>query len=119
MGKGFCPTQAPGSEDGKEASSTDALFEPGHRYHELIWSLLYIASITRPDIAQWVSVLSRYINAPTTTQYYAIIRVSKYLHSTKDKALNLGGNSKVILEGYVGADCAGDLDNRYSTSSQF
>jgi hypothetical protein len=38
------------------------------------------------------------------------------LVATRDKVLVLGGNPNGILEGYVDADFAGDLDHRNSTS---
>jgi hypothetical protein len=44
------------------------------------------------------------------------MRVLHYLRDTKDKVLVLGGNSSVVLEGYVDAGFAGDLDSRFSTS---
>ena len=115
MSKDFCPTQASVSDNEKTVGAGVPL-EPGHRYHELIGSLLYIANTTRPDIAQSVGVLSRYINSPTTAHWSAAIRVLKYLYGSREKALVLGGNQDVILEGYVDADYAGDLDSRYSTS---
>jgi hypothetical protein len=116
MHKGFVPTQMPYVEDERDGSGAGVPLDPGHRYCELIGSLLYIANTTRPDIAQAVGVLSRYRCNPTTAHWNAAMRVLHYLRDTKDKVLVLGGNSSVVLEGYVDADFAGDLDSRFSTS---
>jgi hypothetical protein len=116
MHKGFVPTRMPFSEDEHDGSGAGVPLDPGHRYCELIGSLLYIANTTRPDIAQAVGVLSRYRCNPTTAHWNAAMRVLHYLRDTKDKVLVLGGNSSVVLEGYVDADFAGDLDSRFSTS---
>ena len=116
MQKDFCPTQLPSIGEGREAVGAGSPLEPGHRYCELVGSLLYIANTTRPDVAQSVGVLSRYRCNPTTAHWNAAVRVLGYLRDTRDKVLVLGSNPEVELEGYVDADFAGDLDQRFSTS---
>ena len=113
MSKSFLPTaQASVSEEGVGSGLP---LEPGHRYCELIGSLLYLANTTRPDIAQAVGVLSRYRGTPTTAHMNEALRLLRYLKGTREYALQLGG-SKVPLEGFVDADYAGDLDTRASTT---
>lgn len=48
-------------------------------YRELIGSLLFLCSLTRPDIAFAVNVLSRYVNNPSRQHVNAIQRIVKYL----------------------------------------
>lgn len=113
MSKSFLPTAQPG-ESG-EGVGAGVPLEPGHRYCELIGSLLYLANTTRPDIAQAVGVLSRYRGTPTTAHMNEALRLLRYLKGTREYALKLGG-SHIPLEGFVDADYAGDLDTRASTT---
>lgn len=83
-------------------------------YGNLIGSLLYLSVCTRPDIAQAVGVLSKYMATPTTVHWHAANDVLRYLAGTKSYGINYGGNFKV--QGYCDADYAGDLDTRRSTT---
>ena len=44
------------------------------RYHHLVGSLIYL-TITRPDIAFAVYVLSQFVSAPTSVHYAYLLRV--------------------------------------------
>lgn len=101
--------------ESEEGPGAGVPLEPGHRYCELIGSLLYLANTTRPDIAQAVGVLSRYRGTPTTAHMHEALRVLRYLKETRDHTLQLGG-SNTVLEGFVDADYGGDLDTRASTT---
>ena len=57
MSKSFVPTAQ--SVEQNVAEGAGIALEPGHRYCELIGSLLYLANTTRPNIAQAIGVLSR------------------------------------------------------------
>jgi hypothetical protein len=85
MHKGFVPTRMPFREDERDGSGAGVPLDPGHRYRELVGSLLYIANTTRPDIAQAMGVLSRYRCNPTTAHWNAAMRVLHYRRDTKDK----------------------------------
>lgn len=113
MSKSFVPTGQSVQHNIEEGAGV--ALEPGHRYCELIGSLLYLANTTRPDIAQAVGVLSRYRGTPTTAHMQEGLRVVRYLKGTRDYALQLGGDDAPLV-GYVDADYAGDLDIRASTT---
>lgn len=113
MSKSFVHTSH--STQSNPIDGAGVALEPGHRYCELIGSLLYLANTTRPDIAHAVGVLSRYRGTPTTAHMQEGLRVVRYLKDTRDLALQLGGGTSP-LEGYVDADYAGDLDMRASTT---
>jgi hypothetical protein len=84
-------------------------------YQELIESLPYLSGCTRPDIAQAVGVLSRFMSAPTDFHLSAAKQVVRYLAGTVNLGLQFSRGANV-LNGYCDADYAGDIDKRKSTS---
>ena len=82
-------------------------------YREMIGSLMYCATMTQPDIAFAVSMLSQFLESPRTTHLKAVKRVFYYLLSTKHLKLVLGGNTTVA--GFSDADWASQL-HRHSIS---
>jgi hypothetical protein len=90
-------------------------------YREMIGSLMYLSTMTRPDITFAVSTLSQYLDSPHTTHLEAVKRVFKYLAGTKHLRLTLGGHhlasgSKTAgVMGFSDADWASHL-HRHSIS---
>lgn len=87
---------------------------PDSRYAEVVGSLLYLATVTRPDIAQAVGVLTRYMAAPTTEHWQLAMGVLRYLAGTRDWGIVFGPTDPIV--GYTDSDYAGDPDIRRSTS---
>uniref|UniRef100_A0ABD2WHR9 Reverse transcriptase Ty1/copia-type domain-containing protein n=1 Tax=Trichogramma kaykai TaxID=54128 RepID=A0ABD2WHR9_9HYME len=56
-------------------------------YREVIGSLLYLAGVTRPDIAYAVNLLSRRQVAPTVGDFQEVKRILRYLRGTTNKGL--------------------------------
>jgi ribonuclease HI len=83
-------------------------------YAPLIGSLMYLSICTRPDIAQAVGALARYMAAPTMVHWQAAKGVLRYLVGTADYGILFGSSSG--LETYCDADYAGDTDSRRSTT---
>ena len=94
-----------------------ALDKHKYGYSQLIGSLMYLAVCTRPDTAQAVGALAKYMTAPTTIHWSAALGVVRYLANTKDYGICFGNasSSKQLL-GYCDSDYAGDLDTRRSTT---
>ena len=89
-------------------------------YSQLIGSLMYLAVCTRPDIAQAVGALARYMTSPTTIHWAAAIGVLRYLAGTKDYGICFGkDNATSQLSGYCDSDYAGDLDTRHQICGFF
>jgi hypothetical protein len=93
-------------------------------YQCLVGSLLYAAVCTRPDIAEAVGRLTRYMAAPTEAHWTAGKRVLRYLSGTCEQGITFGKfpdsvNGKDIhanvTYGYSDSDWAGDLVQRRST----
>lgn len=83
-------------------------------YREAIGSLLFLCSVSRPDICFAVNVLSRYVNNPSQQHVNAIKRVIRYLIDTKDYFIKYGESNDLI--GYSDSDFASDVDTRKSTT---
>ncbi|CAK1590667.1 unnamed protein product [Parnassius mnemosyne] len=83
-------------------------------YRELIGSLLFLCSISRPDISFSVNVLSRYVNNPSQQHVNAVKRIVRYLINTKDLCIKYGESDGLI--GYSDSDYASDVDTRKSTT---
>ena len=63
------------------------------RYCHLVGSLVYL-TITRPDIAYAVHVLSQFVSAPTSMYYYAhLLRLLCYLRATPSRGLFFSSSS--------------------------
>jgi hypothetical protein len=91
---------------------------PDHKkfpYSELVGSLLYLSLCTRPDIAQSVGVLARYMATPTKDHWRLALGVVRYLSVTSTCGLKYGGKGPE-LTAYCDADYAGDVDSRRSTT---
>lgn len=87
------------------------------KYQQLIGALLYVASITRPDISASVTILSQFNKNPTQSDWTEAKRIVRYLMGTKDLKLKLGGNfDNETIEGYADADWAGYSPERKSHS---
>ena len=84
-------------------------------YASTIGSLMFAMICTRPDIAQAVGAVSRYMTNPGGEHWIAMKRILRYIKETSDVALCYRG-SKFTVKGYVDSDFAGDLDKRKSTT---
>jgi hypothetical protein len=85
------------------------------RYSQIIGSLMYLASATRPDIAYVVSKLSRCVSNPGSEHCHALERVMHYLVGTMNYGIHYSGDPKV-LEGYSNANWVSNADELKATS---
>ena len=91
----------------------------GVPYLEAIGSLLFLAVITRPEIAVAgsSSILSKHVQSSRPCHWEGIERVLRYLKGTMSKGLTSNGeDSSPVLTIYCDADWATDPEDRHSRS---
>jgi hypothetical protein len=105
---GFRPTAA--SDDEFEQAKDKP-------YAQLVGSILYAATITRPDLAYPASVLCRYISKWSLEHWKAAKHLLRYVRGTSDLCLTFDatGSKRVVL-GWADADWGGCMDTRRSTT---
>ncbi|KAL8098650.1 hypothetical protein AgCh_031421 [Apium graveolens] len=72
-------------------------------YQRLIGKLIYL-TITRPDIAYTVQLLSQFIQQPTSTHFQAAKRLLRYLIGTSSQGILLASSSAAQLTAYCDSD---------------
>ncbi|KAK8928690.1 putative NAD kinase 3 [Platanthera zijinensis] len=82
------------------------------RYCHLVGSLVYL-TITRPDIAFDVHVLSQFVSAPATIHYAHLLRVLRYLRATMTRGLLYPCNNSLQLQAYSDATWVSDPVDRH------
>ena len=85
-------------------------------YREMVGSLLYATTCTRPDLGWAVSKLSQHLSNPTHADLVMMKHVFRYVLGTLDNCLSFRKtNDGLKLHGYSDSDWASSLD-RKSTS---
>ena len=85
-------------------------------YQSSVGSLLYLSTVTRPDIAFAVGTVARFASKPTSTHWAALKRILRYLRGTSDLGILYNSETNMPLVAYSDADWAGDVNDRKSTS---
>ena len=78
-------------------------------------NILYL-TITRPDIAYVVGIVSRYMVDPHIKHWKAAKRILRYIKGTYQLGIEYKYGEEPTLVGYTDSDHAGDIDDRKSTS---
>lgn len=84
-------------------------------YRTVVGSLVYL-TITRPDIAHAVHVVSRFVTAPTFVHSGVVLHILRYLRGTRFQTLLFPSTSSLELRAYSDADWDGDHHDRKSTT---
>ena len=97
----------------KELGNDSKLLENNSLYREIVGSLIYLMTNTRPDISYVVTLLGQYMSNPTVAHLNLAKHVLRYLKGTKFYGLNFI-KSKYDLEvmGYCDSDWGGSLDRK-------
>lgn len=84
-------------------------------YRQIIGSLMFVATVSRPDIAYSVSYLSQYLDKPTKSLWTQAKRTIRYLKETMDLGLVYTKKTEdKTIETYSDADWAGNATDRKS-----
>jgi hypothetical protein len=67
-----------------------------------VGSLVYL-TITRPDIAHVVHILSQFVSTPTSVHYDYLLQVLRYLRGTSSRCLLYASDSPLQLRAYSNA----------------
>ncbi|KAF7776523.1 hypothetical protein Agabi119p4_4916 [Agaricus bisporus var. burnettii] len=84
-------------------------------YRSLIGSMMYVATGSRPDISYTITKLSQFLDCYREDHWLAALRCAKYLWTTKDLKLRLGGTKEPQLFGYSDSSYADCVDTRKSS----
>ncbi|XP_062020877.1 secreted RxLR effector protein 161-like [Rosa rugosa] len=84
-------------------------------YKQMVGSLMYLTA-TRPDLMYVVSLISRFMEAPTELHQQAIKRIFRYLKGTAELGIFYKRGGEESLVAFSDSDYAGDLGDRKSTS---
>lgn len=86
-------------------------------FRKAVGSLMFLAIVSRPDIAYSVNAFSKYLNNYDESHWLAVKRIVKYLKGTLDLGIRYGsGKSLLQVVGYSDADYANDIETRRSTT---
>ena len=91
------------------------LFEDLERYRRLVGKLNYL-TVTRPDIAYSVSVVSQYMSSPTVDHWKAVEQILGYLKGAPGRGIMYDNHGHTRIECFSDADWAGCKEDRRSTS---
>ncbi|KAK6160670.1 hypothetical protein DH2020_004051 [Rehmannia glutinosa] len=97
------------------SSSDGTLLADPTLYRTIVGSLVYL-TITRPDIAYAVHIVSQFVTSPTTVHWAAVLRILRYLRGTIFQSLLFSSTSSLELRAFSDADWASDPVDRKSTT---
>lgn len=111
------PVSMPEDQHSNLAAMEDSkLVDNSVPYRQAVGSLMFLATVTRPDISHAVGVASRFLNSPNNAHWNAVKRIIRYLIGTPNHGIEFDKNGNTNLCGFTDSDYASDTQTRRSTS---
>ena len=109
-----CKPKAVPCELGVNKASTvnESEFENVNLYREIVGSLIYLMTCTRPDLCYVVTYLSQHLSKPMKLRYGMAKQVLRYLKCTYNRCLKFVKGPQLKLVGYSDSDWAMSDDRR-------
>ncbi|GAV77907.1 LOW QUALITY PROTEIN: hypothetical protein CFOL_v3_21375, partial [Cephalotus follicularis] len=92
------------------------VLEDSEKYRRLVGKLNYL-TVTSPDIAFPVNVVSQFLSSPRSSHWDAVIRILRYLKGSPGRGLLYCDHGHHRVEGFYDADWAGYPSDIMSTTS--
>ena len=86
------------------------------KYREIVGSLVYAMTCSRPDLAWIVTKLSQHLACPTKIDWMMITHVLRYIKGTIDQRLTFKKSDKLEIIGFSDSDWASCKQDRKSTT---
>ena len=109
------PLKVPMDSHLKLTPTKGTILSNPHPYQRLVGKLIYL-TVTRPDIAFPVHVLSQYMHQPTSVHMQTARRLLRYLVANPGQGILLATSSAASLQAYSDSDWANCPVTRKSTS---
>jgi Reverse transcriptase (RNA-dependent DNA polymerase) len=111
---GAKPSSTPMESNKKLYLEEGELLKDIGQYQRLVGKLIYL-TVTRPDIAFAVSLVSQFMHAPRITHLEAVERILRYLKGSPGQGIWMKKNNNNMIVGYSDADWAGSYDRKSTT----
>ncbi|XP_070672606.1 uncharacterized mitochondrial protein AtMg00810-like [Malus domestica] len=106
------PARTPLNSNLKLQSHGDLI--PNIKYYQRLVDKLIYLTITRPNIAYAVSLVSQFMHAPSMDHMKIVHRVLRYLKGSIGRGIIMRNNNHTRILGYTDADWAGNALDRKS-----
>src|ERR1044072_10047523 len=115
IGKLGCkPATTPLDRNWKLKITDDDPLVERERYQRLVGKLIYL-SLTRPDIAYCVCVVSQFMHSPRKKHLDVVNQILRYLKGTPEKGLLFRKSENKSVECFADADWVGSVEDSKST----
>ncbi|CAM8885063.1 unnamed protein product [Rhodiola kirilowii] len=99
------PAKTPMDSKHKLSLSTEPILSDPLPYRKLVGKLIYM-TITRPDLAYPIHILSQYMQSPTEEHLRAALRLLRYVKNAPAQGILFSAKSSLNLQAFCDADWA-------------
>ena len=97
-------------------SGSEKEYDASFPYLEAVGCLMYLSSVSRPDITFAVVKMASFSRNPSMVHWNCVKRILKYLSGTQDASLTFGGEEPLVFRAVTDSDWGGDHREMKSTS---